>query len=107
MNKLGHVVGKHIDVSLYSNLSASFPDRKLAITEVIPEEEKQEILGRYIPHLEGINAEPLAVTLGDEMLFVGSGDNNMGKIYYIDIEFGVFPLDKTLQVFIEKLVNSR
>lgn len=98
-----HLLGAYIDVAQYPKLSEAIPDKKLEIVELIEPDEIALVTARYQPFLEGIEAAPLAVTLGDEMLFIGTSGDNSGFIYYVDIEFGVFLLEQSLQDFVSAL----
>lgn len=98
-----NVIGKFIDVAQYKELSESIPDRKLQIIEIIPSNEIKEVRARYAPYLEGIDANPFATTLGDEMIYIGSGSENEGYIYYVDLEFGVFKLHESIAEFLSAI----
>lgn len=95
------IIGKSIDVIQYKALSAAIPDRKLEITELIPSAEVKAVRERYEPYLEGVDANPVAATLGDDMIFIGSGPENAGSIYYVDIEFGAFKLHDSIADFLK------
>ncbi len=97
------IIGKYIDVAQHKELSDFIPDKKLEIVEIIPPEEVTAIRERYTPYLEGIDANPIAVTLGDEMIFIGSGPKNEGNVYYVDIEFGVFKLHNSISKFLSAI----
>lgn len=96
-------IGMYIDVTQYRELSESIPDRKLEIVEIISSNEVEEVRKRYVPYLEGIDANPVAVTLGDEMIFVGNGYENKGNVYYVDLEFGVFKLHNSIVEFLSAI----
>ena len=96
-------IGKYIDVTQYKELRESIPDRKLEIIEIIPANEVKVIRERYKPYLEGIDANPIAATLGDEMIFIGSGLKNNGCVYFVDIEFGVFKLHNSISEFLSAI----
>lgn len=97
------VIGSFIDVSRYPHLSNSIPDRQLEIIEVIEPEEIAEIRSKYGQFLGGISATPAAVTLGDEMIFIGDSTTNEGYVYYVDIEFGVFKLHDSVEGFLNAI----
>ncbi|ASK18605.1 hypothetical protein [Halomonas sp. N3-2A] len=104
MSILGkEVIGRFIDVTRYPHLSSSIPDRQLEIIEVIESKETSEIRSRYEQFLGGISAAPAAVTLGDEMIFIGDSTNNEGCVYYVDIEFGVFKLHESMEEFLNAI----
>lgn len=96
-------IGKYIDITQYKDMSESIPDRKLEIVEIIPPNEVGVIRERYEPYLEGIDANPIATTLGDEMIFIGDGEENKGRVYYVDLEFGVFKLHNSISEFLSAI----
>lgn len=100
------IVGCVIQVSDYPELAEAIPDTELEITECLAPDEIQSVTRRYQPYLEGITAKAAAVTLGDEMLFIGAGPENPGVVYYLDLEFGVFKLLPTVEAFLQSLSLS-
>lgn len=97
------LIGCVIEVKKYQELAEAIPDKELEIIEVVEEVEREEVRVRYMPYLEGVRAFPAAVTLGDEMIFVGDGDDNGGCVYYVDIEFGVFKMNDSIEGFIAEV----
>ena len=81
----------------------SIPDKLIELIELIDPKEFSELYDKYKPYLEGVEAYPIAVTLGDEMIFIGNGCKNDGNVYYVDIEFGVFKLNETVTEFMSNL----
>ena len=96
-------LGKYIDVSLYPELYSAIPDDRIVIVELIDDSELNYVLSRYLPFLGGVDVVPAAVTLGDEMIFIGSGSNNDGYVYYVDIEFGIFKLHNSVDEFLNAI----
>ena len=102
----GEINGKYLDVSNYPMLAVKIPDKILEITEVIESNDIEKVRGSYRPYLDGIEADPAAVTFGDEMIFIGTGALNLDKVYYVDIEFGVFELHRTTKGFLDALQSK-
>ena len=97
------IVGKFIDVSLYRELAEKIPDRNLEIIEQIPQKDKEQIVNAYKPYLNGIELSPFAVTLGDNVLFT----NSVGTVYYVDFDFGVFDMGRSLDEFVVELKSGQ
>ncbi|MFS6537618.1 hypothetical protein V6D52_09895 [Idiomarina loihiensis] len=96
------IVGKFIDVSLYRELAETIPDENLEIIEQIPQKDKEQIVNAYKPYLNGMELSPFAVTLGDNVLFT----NSVGTVYYVDFDFGVFDMGRSLDEFVAELKNG-
>ena len=97
------IVGKFIDVSLYRELAETIPDENLEIIEQIPQKDKEQIVNAYKPYLNGIELSPFAVTLGDNVLFT----NSVGTVYYVDFDFGVFDMGRSLDEFVVELKSGQ
>jgi len=94
-----NIVGKFIDVSLYRELAEKIPDVNLEIIELIPQKDKEQIANAYKPYLNDMKLIPFAVSLGDNVLFV----NSAGTVYYVDFDFGIFDLGRSLDEFVAEL----
>ncbi|MFG6177467.1 hypothetical protein ACGTN6_09505 [Halomonas sp. THAF12] len=95
---------KYIDVSFYRELKNNIPDSAIALEEVFPMSELEEIWENFKPYLEPHKIFPLIGTLGETVICIGYGKENREKIYYFDFDFGKIPLNNdNLDDFIEKL----
>lgn len=99
----GTLVSKQIDVSRYATLSSQIPDDVLVIDEVFPEDELVEISERFEPYLKVYCVFPFLGITGGNVIAIGYGGSNKGKIYYYDFDFGIFELDATIEEFLAGL----
>jgi hypothetical protein len=58
---------------------------------------------RFLPYTNEYNVVPFAEIYGNTVICVGSGEDNLGRIYYFDFDFGCIELDSSLSEFISKL----
>lgn len=99
------LLSRKMDVSIYSGLSQQIPDKHVTIEEVFPKSELEDIWSNFEAHLSEYQIFPFLGTLGEAVICVGYGDNNKGKLFYFDFDFGSFQLDNDdLEGFIGKLV---
>ncbi|WP_050923479.1 hypothetical protein [Vibrio harveyi] len=99
------VLNKKIEVSLYQELSEEVPDDVLAITEVIPEEDLEEVYRAFAPYMSESEIAPFLINYGNVVICIGFGIHNDGYIYCYDADFGCFLLDEGLDDFLSKLVD--
>jgi len=88
-----------------SELGTSIPDSALQVSEVFEESEWEEISRNVNIILREHNVLPLMHTLGDNLICIGEGRANFGKIYYYDFDFGIFELEDSLKSFLDKRVG--
>jgi len=100
------ILTKKIDVSLYENLKSKIPDKYIFLEEIFPEEEIETIWDSYKSYLQEDKIFPFIGTLGESVICIGYDEQNYGKIYYFDFDFGCFLLEEKLDVFINKLVDK-
>lgn len=93
------ITGQYIDVSQHEELRQTIPDRELVIVDLITPDEGATVRTGHRPCLFGTDADPAAVTLGDEMVFIGNGTENAGHVSYVDLELGVFELHDSVEAF--------
>ena len=101
-----NLLSKHIKASKYPNLSAQIPDDVLIIDEVFPEEELDSINERFEPYLKEYSVFPFLGILGGNVVAIGYGNSNEGRIYYYDFDFGIFELDATIEEFLNGLESQ-
>ena len=92
-----------LDTDFLKELKKEIPDTALLITEVFPKDELEEIYKRFIPYLEGYKILPFASTLGDSNFCIGFSKENFGKVYYQDLDFGIFKVGDSMESFIKAL----
>jgi hypothetical protein len=92
-----------IDVSLIPDLASAIPDRNLVIDEVFPLEELRAIYERFLPYLEDQLLLPFLGTLGGNTIALGFGEMNAGRVFYCDMDFGLFELSENIEGFIAAL----
>lgn len=97
---------KKIDVSKYKELSRKIPDKYLNIEEVYSKNELGSIWVNFEPYLNKYKIFPFLSTIGETVICIGYGEENIGKIYYFDFDFGCQPIDESLDEFIIKLVEK-
>ncbi len=97
---------KKIDVSLYNKLKSKLPDEYVYLEEIFPEDEIEGIWGNYKEYLQEYKIFPFIGTLGEGVICIGFNDQNYGKIYYFDFDFGHFLLEESLDYFVKKIVNK-
>jgi len=91
------------EYKLNTDLLEEIPDTSLLITEVFPKDELEEIYKSFSPYLEDNKILPFASTLGDSNFCIGFSKENFGKIYYQDLDFGVFKVADSMESFIKAL----
>jgi len=84
-------------------LTRETPEETLLITEVFPESDLEEIYERFTPYLEGHEILPFAHTLGDCALCIGFSQENLGAIYYQDLDFGIYKISDSMVHFLAML----
>ena len=97
------VLAKTINVSRYTDLANEIADDVLIIDEVFPEDELDTISKRFAPYLADYAVFPFLGVLGGNVIGVGYGPSNGGRVYYYDFDFGIFELDETVEQFLEGL----
>ena len=100
------ILTKKVDVSLYKELKIKIPDKYVYLEEIFPEDEIEEIWGNYKSYLQENKIFPFIGTLGESVICIGYDEQNYGKIYYFDFDFGDFLLENNLDGFVKKLVNK-
>jgi hypothetical protein len=101
------ILSKKIDTSIYSTLREGIPDEFVFIEEVFPKNELGEIWDNYKQYLSEDKIYPFLGTMGDAVICIGYGEENLGKIFYFDFDFGALILDDDdLPSFLEKLVEK-
>lgn len=98
-----YVIGRKVDVAKYPALSKAIPDKWLEISEVFLENEIDEIWDSFAPYTEEYGVRPILGIYNNTVIGIGYFENNFGKIYYFDFDFGCFELENTLDEFIGKL----
>lgn len=101
------LLAKKVVVSLYPKLKEMIPDEFIYLEEIFSESEIEEIWENYKQYLNNDKIFPFIGTIGEGTICIGFGDDNYGKIYYFDFDFGCFLLDKDLDDFVHKLVNKQ
>lgn len=100
------VTSKKVVVSLYGTLSKKIPDKFIIIEEVFPKDELEDIWSNYEEYLDEYLIFPFLGTLGEAVICIGYGNDNKGKIFYFDFDFGACELDgDNLEAFLEKLIE--
>ncbi len=100
------ILTKKVNVSLYNELKRKIPDEYVYLEEVFPEDEIEEIWDNYKSYLQENKIFPFIGTLGESVICIGYDEQNYGKIYYFDFDFGDFLLENNLDSFVKKLVNK-
>jgi len=100
------ILTKKVDVSLYNELKSKIPDEYVYLEEIFPEDEIQEIWDNYKLYLQEYKIFPFIGTLGESVICIGYDEENFGKIYYFDFDFGCFLLEENLDDFLKKLVTK-
>lgn len=100
------ILTKKLDVSLYEDLKSKIPDKYIFLEEIFPEEEIETIWDSYKSYLQEDKIFPFIGTLGESVICIGYDEQNYGKIYYFDFDFGYFLLEEKLDGFINKLVDK-
>ena len=100
------LITKKLDVSTYETLNGVIPDKYLNIDEVFPEDEIDEIWNNFKPYLQEHNIFPFIRTLDESVICMGYGDNNNGKIFYFNFDFGCIPLEESLDKFLSGLIDK-
>jgi hypothetical protein len=101
-----NVLTKKVDLSLYKEFEKKVPDEYVYLEEVFPEDEIEEIWDNYKSYLQEHKIFPFIGTLGESVICIGYDEQNYGKIYYFDFDFGYFLLEENLDAFVKKLVNK-
>jgi len=97
---------KKVAVSSYSELSSNIPDSSIAIEEVFLQEDLEEIWNNYETYLGEFEVFPFLGTLGEAVICIGYGEDNKGQIFYFDFDFGCFPMDESLEIFLSRLQDE-
>ncbi|WP_282130871.1 SMI1/KNR4 family protein [Pseudoalteromonas aliena] len=98
------LLSSQVDTTLYSELSKEIPDKYLAIEEVFCDEELDDIWESFKGYLSEYEVFPFLGLFGGAVICVGYGENNIGKIFYFDFDFGCLQFDSDdLNQFISKL----
>ena len=100
------ILTKKVGASLYNELKSKIPDEYVYLEEVFPEDEIEEIWNNYKSYLQEHKVFPFIGTLGESVICIGYDEQNYGKIYYFDFDFGCFLLEENLDNFVKKLVNK-
>lgn len=79
------------------------PDSTVLITEVFPNDELKQIYKNFIPYLEGKKILPFASTLGNSNFCIGFEKENFEKIYYQDLDFGIYKVADSMEDFLKAL----
>ena len=91
------------DTDLLDELKKEIPDTTLLITEIFPKDELEELYKSFSPYLEDNRILPFASTLGDSNFCIGFSKENFGKIYYQDLDFGIYEVSDSIENFIKAL----
>jgi hypothetical protein len=100
------IENKMILCSNYPALNSEIPDDNLILESVFEKDDLDEIFSNFEPYIDDRNICPIIEVLGGNVICIGFAPSNEGRVYYFDMEFGLFELDKTLQDFEAKLINS-
>lgn len=103
MVNINALVGKTIDVSQYPLLRLAIPDQTLQIEEIFPVSEVEAILESFAPYIAEYSIKPFGEIYGNTILCLGTSEENRGKVYYFDFDFGCFELAPSLGDFIHRL----
>jgi hypothetical protein len=88
----------------YETLKNSIPDQEILLQSVFAEGELEEITTRYAPYAAGFT--PFLGTLGEAVICIGNTEGNKGKVALLDMDFGLFMLDDSLEEFQQKLIKQ-
>lgn len=103
---------KEVDLSKYPEVEESTCGGELQISEELFDTDLDEIYLRFKPYFDDINISnqphivPVLQSYGNTYICLGFNEENLGFVYYFDFDFGCFLLDKSLDSFLSKLVDS-
>ncbi len=95
-----------VDVNLYPGLRAGIPDKYIYLESIFNENEIGEISEKLKPYIIGYEVVPVIAGYGNQTICVGFGENNFGKVYYFDFDFGMFNLGCSLTEFCNSLKKA-
>jgi hypothetical protein len=58
-----------------------------------------------IPYLDDNSVCPIIEVLGGNVICLGFSEANEGKVYYFDMDFGLYELNQTIEEFKKKLIH--
>ena len=94
---------KKLDLSAYPWILEEITDNVLYLLEFIPIDEIETSWNYIIPQIDKNNLCPFIATHGDHLFCVDVSEKNYGNIFYVDWDFGVFPLKEDAKTFLSKL----
>lgn len=102
-NFIENIGNMMVDVSLYPSLRSEIPDKYIYLEALFEIDESSEAFEPYIAEYE---IAPIIAGYGNQIICVGYGENNFGKVYYFDFDFGAFNLGCSLNEFSSALKTS-
>lgn len=105
------LLGRDIDLSYYPSIEEETCGGEISIEEIYSADEANAIYLELKPYIDNpdISSEsqiiPIIRSLGNVFICLGTGEHNKGFVYLLDFDFGCFLLDKSLNLFLSKLVK--